>query len=338
MRGALAIAVLGVALTTPATAQNLARPNRDQVKQIDRGVIKHSPVHVLKALPIVSNPDGSHVSDIDGKRRNFGFKPGSIHSIRGKGFGRKSGASTVLLKSADGRYAVNLSISRWDDDLIIAQVPPGQSGLPSADQLNLMILTGPSNGGPRQFVVAGGRYEAEEAEARITLTAADQRALTDAGLRIKAWNRGREFFTAERDGSITVTHYIDFPKDQRTQHCPGPGSDRINLTQLATSLRLRPGFRISRVAMTNGPTDGHFTGRYANTWQGVDGTMYLTIDWGVWRLRRDATFQIGGAWDVADQPFGKHVIIPPRSKVFTACGSEFTLTFFATGPRGLSPR
>ena len=292
----------------------------------------------VKAPPIVSNDDGSFVADIDGKRKNFGFRPGSIHSIRGKGFGRKAQASVIMLKSGDGRYAVNLIVTRWEDDLIVAQVPSDQSGLPSSDVLNLMIMTGPSNGGPRQFVIRGGSFQAEEAEVKLPLSTRDVRALVDAGIRIAVWNRGREFSTVERDGSFTVTHYIDFPKDQRAQLCPGPGSDRINLTQLERSLKLRDGFRITRIVMDHGPTSGHFTGRYASAWKGVDGTTYYSIDWGVWRMRRDASFSLGGEWDLANSPFGKHIIIPPREKVYTACGSEYTLTFFVTGPRGLAPR
>lgn len=332
MRGLGALALLaGAAITPPAGAQSLdigkARTIRTQADPVK-----------ITALAIVRNPDGSFVSDIDGKARNFGFKPGSVHSIRGKGFGTRSNSSAVLLKSADGRFAATLAIVRWEDDLIVAQVPAGQSGFPSADQLTLMILTGPSNGGPRQFVIRGGRFEAEEAEVKLPLFASDQRALQDAGLRIKAWNRGREFFTAERDGAVTVTHYVDFPKDQRTQLCPGPGSDRINLTQLASSLRLRDGFRFSRIAMSHGPTNGHFTGRYGDAWQAVDGTLYYRIDWGVWRMRRDASFSLNKPFDVSNQPFGRHVVIPDADKVFTACGSEFSLTFYVAGPRGLSPR
>ncbi|ATY31150.1 hypothetical protein [Sphingomonas psychrotolerans] len=173
---------------------------------------------------------------------------------------------------------------------------------------------------------------------KLAMTRWEQRALEDAGLRIKAWNRGREFVTAERDGSITVTRYLDFPKDQRTRLCPGAGSERINLTQLETALELRPGFRLSRIAMENGPTDGHFTGSYASTWQKVDELTFLKVEWGAWRMRRDASFSLNKPFDVTGAKFGRHVPVPDADRAFTACGSEYNLTFYVTGPRGLSPR
>lgn len=329
----LALPICGAVAANAQLAPVRAKPQRSE-KILTVPVNLPSP----KAPPIVSNTDGSFVSDIDGKRRNFGFRPGSVHSIRGKGFGRKSNASVVLLKSSDGRYAVNLIVSRWEDDLIVAQVPNDQSGFPSSDQLTLMIMTGPSNGGPRQFIVNGGSFQAEDAEVKLAIKPSDVRALVDSGVRIAAWNRGREFSTVENDGAFTVTHYIDFPKDQRTQYCPGPGSDRINLTQFERSLKLRDGFRITRIAMDNGPDKGHFTGRYGSAWNNIDGTTYYTIHWGVWRFRRDASFSLNKPFDLKDMPFGKHIIIPDADKAFTACGSEYSLTFFVTGPRGLPPR
>ena len=303
------------------------------------GPILNRPVTLPAIMAkLVSNPDGSFVSDIDGKRRNFGFRPGSVHSIRGKGFGRRSNASVLLLKSADGRYAVNLAISRWEDDLIVAQVPAGQSGFPSENQLTLMIMTGPSNGGPRQFVIRGGSFEAETGEVKLSLHRFEQRALEDAGLRVRVWNRGREFLTFERDGSVTVTRYIDFPKDKRTSPCPGPGSDRLNLTQFESALNLRAGFRLTRIAVSTGPTNGHFTGRYANAWEKVDDRTFFRSEWGVWRFRRDASFSLNKPFDIKGAKFGRHVTIPDGDAAFTACGSEYNLTFYATGPRGLSPR
>ena len=302
---------------------------------VDRVVVK--PLTPVRAT-LVSNPDGSFVSDIDGKRRNFGFRPGSIHSIRGKGFGRRSNASVLVLKSGDGRYAVNLAITRWDDDLIVAQVPDAQAGFPSADQLTLLIMTGSSNGGPRQFVVSGGRFTAEEDEVKLAMTSFERPALIDAGLRVGVWNRGREFMTFERDGTLSVTRWIDFPKDRRTSLCPAPGSDRLNLSRLERALRLQPGFRLTRVAMADGPSKGHFTGRYAAMYEKVGADTFFRAEWGVWRFRRDASFSLNKPFDTTAATFGRHTTIPDVEHAFTGCGSEYTLTFFVTGPRGLSPR
>lgn len=123
-----------IATAVPLPAQVVLRPTPN-VGQLRRPMVPSVLLPRITAHPIARNADGSFVSDIDGKRRNFGFRPGSIHSVRGKGFGRRSPASTILVKSNDGRYAARLIVTRWEDDLIVAQLPTDQTGFPSADKL-----------------------------------------------------------------------------------------------------------------------------------------------------------------------------------------------------------
>ena len=338
------VAAAAIGLTASASAQ-VARP----LPRLPRGPGPSGPIMVPPRPPIVvarsyasihivDNPDGSFVSDIDGKKRNFGFKPGSIHSIRGKGFGRKNNANVLLLKSSDGRYNANLSVTRWDDDLIVAQVPTDQGGFPSADKLTLLIMTAGAT--PRQFKVEGGKFQAEEAEVLLPMSGFERSALEAAGLRVRVWNRGKEALTFERDGGVTVTHYIDFDKEHRSTPCPAAGFERLDIGKLDRSLKLQPGFRITRIDVA--PPQSHYdfkvVGRYTSSWQAVDDRRFFRVDWPVWRMRRDETFTLGGKFDIDGHTFGRHTPVPRQQKVTTACGAEFTLTFFVTGPRGLSPR
>ena len=337
-RGCFAAAAMTIC-ATPLLAQIGTRP-MSRVGTLSRPVVGTLLVTGVRAPPIASNADGSFVSDIDGKRRNFGFRPGSVHSVRGKGFGRRSPASTILLRSDDRRYAATVAITRWDDDLIVAQVPGGQAGFPSADALSLVIMTGPGNGGPRHFVVKGGRFTAEEAEVPLFLTANDRNALRSAGLRTRVWNVGREFDNYERDGAVSMTRYIDYPKDRRTTLCPPGSTERIDPTKLERALGLRPDFRISRIDLSHpDATDGRPVGRYASTWQQIDGRDIYQVDWGVWRFRQDASFSISAPFRSWMGKFGRHGATERTvTDIYAACASEFTLHFHVTGPRGLRPR
>ena len=333
--------LIGALITTaaPLPAQVVLRPT-PSVGSLRRPFVPSVTLPGMTAPPLTRNADGSFVSDIDGKRRNFGFRPGSIHSVRGKGFGRRAPTSTILVKSDDGRYAATLIVTRWEDDLIVAQLPNDQAGFPSADKLDLIIMTGPGGGGPRVFNVKGGRFTAEEAEVPLVLTGNDRNALTTAGLRTRVWNVGREFLSFERDGAASVTRYIDYPKDRRTTPCPAGGSERVDVRRLERALRLRGDFRISRIAMTHPPkTDGRPVGRYADAWQTVDGGDVYAVDWGVWRFRQDASFDLAAPFRTWLGKFGKHGASERDWRdIYAACASEFTLNVFVTGPRGLRPR
>ena len=319
-----------VAIAAPPALAQISRPAMRQLQTTPRVEMK---ALIRPALGnIVTNPDGSFVSDVDGRKRGFRLSPGSVHSIRGKGFGRRGNASTLLLKSIDGHYAGQLMIQRWDDDLIIAQVPTEQGGFPANGQWQLLILTA----GGKSFTIEGARYNAAPIEVPLKIVATDDAAFVAAGIAPLRWYTGRESFTAEADGSATVYRNVAFAKGQRNTPCPGPGRERINIAKLQQGLRLAPGFEISRIVLSHGATDRQFTGRYNGAWE-PDGSAFI-VDWGVWRFRQDASFSMTKAFNPDRVEYGKHYSVKTDDSVFAVCASEYSLKISVTGPRGVAPR
>ena len=202
--------------------------------------IKIAPLAQLRNL--VSLPDGSFISTVNGRQRSIVLKPGDSVRIVGKGFDQRRGRSLVGLFLPGTTTGALLDIVSWSDSVIVARVPVGNANLASAsNNARLKVQPIRANGVMLDMTVSGIRLELPPpATRRVTLI-----GVPEWMIRFEA----RPGWTVERQpkaapgaigpGPGAAVYIKRFTGTANRNSCEGRFEDVVDLTQIR-----RNGFRL----------------------------------------------------------------------------------------------
>lgn len=155
-------ALLGIGLLLPGTAAGFeTRDKRPQTHSVPANPDLSKKGGAPLVGPLVRYRDGGYITDINGQRAQFLFRPGMIVEINGKGFGARAPDSNVSLYPGSASVGMFLDIACWTDTRVVVVVPSDPARWIKATEQGRMILQGVKAGimtyydiGPIKFVAA----------------------------------------------------------------------------------------------------------------------------------------------------------------------------------------
>jgi len=136
-------ALFVLALLMPGTAAGFeARDKRPQTTEVPAKSDLSEKNRPQVLGPIARYRDGGYISDINGQRAKFLFRPGMIVEINGKGFGERAQKSYVTLIPPPSASGMFLDIACWTDTRVVVVVPSVPSRWIPATNEARMILQG----------------------------------------------------------------------------------------------------------------------------------------------------------------------------------------------------
>ncbi|MGY4399057.1 hypothetical protein ACVWZA_004270 [Sphingomonas sp. UYAg733] len=132
-----ALLMLAITTTASASATEVRATDRPMTRQIDPRLAERMADRLSTKLMV--NPDGSYISDINGRGRPLVFRNGMTLVINGRGFDQRKAQSMVSLYDGDKWTGAALAILSWTDVQVTARIAPDQNVL-TQNTLNARLL------------------------------------------------------------------------------------------------------------------------------------------------------------------------------------------------------